>query len=106
MRRLFHKVYLTIIASLVMVVVVAGAIRLGGWDVSPAGFAFEMAGELLAADLPPADAPRSAQQQAIAQLARRLGIDLSLYINDPDRLRLRRAIFDRQVLTLDKATLL
>ena len=79
MRRLFHKVYLTIIASLVMVVVVAGTIRLGGWDVSPAGFAFEMAGELLAADLPPADAPRSAQQQAIAQLARRLGIDLSLY---------------------------
>ena len=64
MRRLFHKVYLTIIASLVMVVVVAGTIRLGGWDVSPAGFAFKMAGELLAADLPPADAPRSAQQQA------------------------------------------
>ena len=79
MRRLFHKVYLTIIVSLVMVVAVAGAIRLAGWDISPPGLAFEMAGELLAADLPPADAPRSVQQQAITQLAQRLRIDLSLY---------------------------
>src|SRR6266545_6153377 len=79
MRRLFHKIYLTIIVSLVMVVLVAGAIWRAGWDTSPAGQAFEMAGELATAELPPADAPRAVQQQAIERLAQRLGIDLSLF---------------------------
>jgi two-component system, OmpR family, sensor histidine kinase RstB len=89
MKRLFHKVYLTIILSLVMVIVVAGAIRLAGWEVSPSGSIFEIAGELLAADLPPADAPRPAQQQAIAHLAERLGIDVALY--DANALLIARA---------------
>jgi signal transduction histidine kinase len=79
MRRLYLKIYLTIIVSLLLVVVVAGAVWRSGWDQSPAGQAFEMAGELVAAVLPPADAPRSVQQQAIVQLAQRLGTDLALY---------------------------
>ena len=49
MRRLYLKIYLTIIVSLLMVVVVAGAIWRAGWERSPAGQAFELAGELAAA---------------------------------------------------------
>jgi two-component system, OmpR family, sensor histidine kinase RstB len=79
MRRLFHKIYLTILVSLLMVVVVAGAFWRAGWEQSPAGQAFEMAGELAVAALPPAEAPHALQQQAIERLARRLGTDLALY---------------------------
>jgi signal transduction histidine kinase len=79
MRRLFHKIYLTIIVSLMMVVVVAGVVWRAGWNTSPMGQAFEMAGDLATTGLPPPDAPRAEQQQAIDALAARLGTDLSLY---------------------------
>jgi signal transduction histidine kinase len=79
MKRLYQKIYLTIIASLLLVVLVAGAVwRLGG-DRMPVAQAFEMAGELAAAALPRADAPQAAQQAAIERLARRLHIDLALF---------------------------
>jgi signal transduction histidine kinase len=79
MKRLYQKIYLTIIAILLLVVLVAGAVwRLGG-DRMPVAQAFEMAGELAAAALPPADAPRAVQQQAIERLAQKLKIDLALY---------------------------
>jgi two-component system, OmpR family, sensor histidine kinase RstB len=79
MKRLYQKIYLTIIASLLLVVLVAGTVwRLGG-DRMPVAQAFEMAGELAAAALPPADAPPAAQQQAIERLAQKLRIDLALY---------------------------
>jgi signal transduction histidine kinase len=79
MRRLSRKIYLTIIVSLMMVVVVAGAFWRAGWEQSPAGQAFEMAAELAVALLPPADAPPALQQQAIERLAQRLGTDVALY---------------------------
>ena len=79
MKRLYHKIYLTIIVSLLMVVVVAGAIWRAGWETSPAGQAFEMAGELAAAVLPPPDAPRALQQQAIERFAHQIRTDLALY---------------------------
>jgi signal transduction histidine kinase len=79
MRRLYLKIYLTIIVSLLVVVLVAGAIWRAGWERSPAGQAFELAGELAAAALPPAEAPPALQQQAIERLAERLGADLALY---------------------------
>ncbi len=79
MKRLYQKIYLTIIASLLLVVLVAGTVwRLGG-DRMPVAQAFEMAGELAGAALPPADAPAAAQQQAITQLGRKLRIDLALF---------------------------
>jgi len=79
MRRLYQKIYLTIIASLLLVVLVAGSVwRLGG-DRMPVAQAFEMAGELAAAALPRADAPQAAQQAAVERLARRLQIDLALF---------------------------
>ena len=79
MRRLYQKIYLTIIASLVLVVLVAGAVWRFGAEYSPANQAFEIAGEVAAAVLPPADAPRSAQQQAIDRIAARLGGDIGLF---------------------------
>src|SRR5262249_31113800 len=50
-----------------------------GGDRLPAAQAFEMAGELAAAALPPADAPRAVQQQAIERLGQRLKVDLALF---------------------------
>jgi signal transduction histidine kinase len=89
MRRLSRKIYLTIIVSLMMVVAVAGAFWRAGWEQSPAGQAFEMAGELAEAALPPVDAPYALQQQAIERLAQRLGTDLTLY--DAGRVLVARA---------------
>lgn len=79
MRRLYHKIYLAIVASLILVVLAAGVLWRFGMDSSPTAQAFEMAGELVAAALPPADAPRHAQRQAIARLASRLGTDIALF---------------------------
>src|SRR5262245_9630650 len=79
MRRLFDKIYLTIIISLLLVVVVAGVVWRVGWEGSPVAQAFEMAGELAAAGLPPADAPRAQPQQAVERLAQRLATDLALF---------------------------
>ena len=79
MRRLYHQLYLTIIASLIMVVLAAGALwRFAPRD-TPADQAFEITGELLAAYLAPIDAGSEAQQQAIDRLHARFGIDLGLF---------------------------
>jgi signal transduction histidine kinase len=78
-KRLYQKIHLTIIASLVMVVLVAGAVWHFGPDASPATQALEMVGKLAAAALPPADAPRDTQQQSIQHLAERLDADLALF---------------------------
>src|SRR5262245_12060362 len=79
MRHLYQKIHLTIIASLVMVVLVAGAVWRFGAQYSPANYAFEIVGEVVAAVLPPANAPRSVQQREISRIAERLGTDLALY---------------------------
>jgi signal transduction histidine kinase len=83
MRRLYQKIYVTIIASLLLVVLVAGTIWRMGADRVPTAQAFEMAGELAAAALPSADAPAATQQQAVDRLARRLHLDIALF--DPAR---------------------
>ena len=69
MRRLYLKIYLTIIASLVLVVVVAGAVWRWGAGGPPGAQVFEIAGEIASLALPPADAPQSEQQRAIEELA-------------------------------------
>ena len=79
MRHLYHQLYLTIIASLLLVVVVAGLLwRLGPSD-TPGARAFEIAGELMAAELPPPSAAPATQQAAIDRLHDRLDIDLGLF---------------------------
>jgi signal transduction histidine kinase len=85
MRRLYLQVYLTIVASLVLVVLTAGLLWhfIGG--IGPFGPQFEVVGEVIAELVPPANASAQAQQQAIDRLAERLGADLALFsvTNEP-----------------------
>ena len=77
--RLYQKIYLALIASLILVVAIAGAFWRFGADTSRVAQAFEIAGELAALVLPPPDAPRRAQQEAVERLAGRLKVDLALF---------------------------
>src|SRR5262245_33636970 len=85
MRRLYLQVYLTIVASLVLVVLMAALLWHFFAGVGPFGPHFEVAGEIIAELVPPANAPPQAQQQAINRLAERLGADLALFsrTNEP-----------------------
>jgi signal transduction histidine kinase len=78
-RRLYLKIYLTIIASLVLVVITTGTLWRFTAMISPASQAFEMAGELAAAAIAPQDAPLEAQRQSLEHLAARLHADLALF---------------------------
>jgi signal transduction histidine kinase len=79
MHRLYRQIYLTIIASLLLVVLFGGAF----WRFAPNPArehpAFEMAGELAAELLPPATAGDAVQQQAVERLHQRLKLDLALF---------------------------
>src|SRR5262249_12460894 len=79
MRRLYLQVYLTIAASLGLVVLRGGLVWLWVAGVGPFGPHFEAAGEVIAELAPPANAPPQAQQQAIDRLAARRGADLALF---------------------------
>jgi len=73
------------VASLVLVVLTAGLLWHFVAGVGPFGPQFEVAGEVIAELVPPANAPPQAQQQAINRLAERLGADLALFsrTNEP-----------------------
>jgi signal transduction histidine kinase len=79
MKRLYLKIYLTIIVSLLLVVLVGGAIWRLGVDTTPLHETLEAAGELVASNLPPHTAPREEQERAVAQLSRKLGVDVALF---------------------------
>src|SRR5262245_33669379 len=81
MRRLYLHIYLTIIAVLVLVAVVVGALWHAG-DSSRFEHAFDVASDFVATALPPAGASRSRQQEAIDDLHRRLRGDLALFDAD------------------------
>ena len=68
MRRLYLQVYFTIVASLVLVVITAGLLWHFSTSFPPFGQQFEVAGEIIAELVPPADAPPQAQQEAIERL--------------------------------------
>jgi signal transduction histidine kinase len=79
MRRLYQKIYLVFLASLLTVVVIVGLSWRSGQFDSPYGHVLELAGELAMALLPPADAPPRAQQQAVERLSQRLHADIGLF---------------------------
>jgi signal transduction histidine kinase len=83
MRRLRNQIYLTIVASLILVVIVAGAIWRFSTPTRPQADAFDFAGELAAAALPGAGAPPEEQARALRDLSQRLRADLALF--DADR---------------------
>src|SRR5262249_14849832 len=82
MRRLYVQIYLTIVASLVLVVLFAVALWRFVPNANTADQAFDMASELFAAQLPAAGAGSGAQQRAIDDLHARLHIDLALFASD------------------------
>jgi signal transduction histidine kinase len=82
MKRLYHQFYLTMVASLVAVVLSAGALWRFAPSETPSDQAFEMAGALVAAQLAPVDADKPKQQQAIERLHERLHVDLGLFDSD------------------------
>jgi signal transduction histidine kinase len=79
MKRLYQKIYLTIVVALLLVVLVAGGIWRFGRPPEPLAQGFEVAGELLAATMPAANAPAAQQQEAIRQLAQRLRVNVALF---------------------------
>jgi signal transduction histidine kinase len=79
LKRLYVQIYLTVIASLFLVVLAAGAMWRFAGESGPFAQGMEMAGEVAAAALPPADFPRDVQQQALERLSQRLRADLALY---------------------------
>ena len=79
MKRLYQKIYLTIVVALLLVVLVAGALWRFGRPPEPLTQGFEVAGELLAGALPAATAPASQQQDAIRALALRLRVNVALF---------------------------
>src|SRR6516162_6647211 len=85
MKRLYVQIYLTIVASLLLVVLTAGLLWHFLAGVPPFGQPFEIAREVLAELVPAANAPISEQQQAIERWAQRLNADLALYgrANEP-----------------------
>jgi signal transduction histidine kinase len=82
MKRLYLKIYLTIVVALLAVVLVSGAIWRFGKPSPLISEGFEVAGELLSALIPPADAPVSAQQAAVRQFAQRLHANVGLFGKD------------------------
>ncbi len=79
MRRLYQKIYLTVIVSLLLVVLGAGALWRRAADQPEARQAFEVAGELAATLLPPADASIERQMRVIKKLARRFRLEIALF---------------------------
>jgi signal transduction histidine kinase len=79
MRRLYLQVYLTIVASLVLVVLTAGLTWHLMAGVPPFGQPFEIARDVIAELVPPAHAPPQVQQQVIDRLSTNLDADLALF---------------------------
>jgi signal transduction histidine kinase len=79
MRRLYRKIYLVFLASLLAVVIISGLL----WRLGPSGSAYgqalELVAELAAAALPPGDASPQTQHQAVERLGRRLRADIALF---------------------------
>src|SRR6185503_2082405 len=79
MSRLFVKIYLTIITSLVLLVVIVGTAWRFGTDDGRHHPAVVLIAQLAEAALAPAGAPPNDQKVAIDDLSRRFHADLALY---------------------------
>ncbi|MCP4382912.1 MAG: HAMP domain-containing protein [Hyphomicrobiales bacterium] len=79
MKRLYRKIYFTIVGSLVLVVVVAAVVWQFGARQPTSDAAYDLASDIIMTALPAADAPLEDQKQAAASLALRLDADVTLY---------------------------
>jgi signal transduction histidine kinase len=79
MHRLYRQIYLAIIGSLLLVVLFGGMMWRFAPHSSSSEQGFELLGELVAPALPPADADRTVQQQALDRVRARLNVDVALF---------------------------
>lgn len=77
--RLFLKVYLTVIGTLLLAALVTAAVWRAGPEMETARGAFELASGVAAAALADPGSPPASQQKAVDRLARLLKADLALY---------------------------
>jgi signal transduction histidine kinase len=82
MRRLYKQIYLTIIASLLLVVLFGGIMWSFAPHSPPGQPGFELVGELVAPVLPPADADAATHQRFLDRVHDRLKLDLALFDKD------------------------
>lgn len=80
--RLFVKVYLTIVASLLLAVFASALVFRAGPEADQARGAFRMAGGVLTASLADLAAPAEAQRAAVVRLSRLIHADVALYSGD------------------------
>jgi signal transduction histidine kinase len=82
MHRLYRQIYLTIIASLLLVVLIGGVMWRFAPHATPNQQGFELVGEIVAPALPPADADIAVQQRTLDRIHSRLKVDLALFDSD------------------------
>ena len=78
MHRLYRQIYLTIVASLLLVVLFGGMLWRFAPHPSPGEQGFELVGEIVAPVLAPADADDATQQRTLDRIHGRLKFDLAL----------------------------
>jgi signal transduction histidine kinase len=79
MHRLYRQFYLTIIASLLLVVLFGGLMWRFAPHPSPGQEGLELVGEIIAPVLPPDDADDATQQRTLDRIHVRLKVDLALF---------------------------
>jgi signal transduction histidine kinase len=82
MRKLYLRIYLAVLASLAAFALASGVLWRQLGDAGPAGHAFDVAGTLAQNVLPPAAAPKPAQQAALERLAANVRADVALFADD------------------------
>ncbi len=86
MKRLYLQLWLTVVLSLLVFALVAGYLWRVLVHVAPPPQAAELAGEIAQGALPPADAPREAQQAALERLSAGGRVQIALYAPDGARI--------------------
>jgi signal transduction histidine kinase len=81
-RRLYLQLYLTVVASLVVFAIAAGGLWRVLVELAPPRDTYALAAENAQGALPPADAPREAQQAALERLSARGRVNIALFAPD------------------------
>jgi signal transduction histidine kinase len=81
-RRLYLQLYLTVVASLVVFAIAAGGLWRVLVELAPPRDTYALAAEIAQGALPPADAPREAQQAALERLSARGRVNIALFAPD------------------------
>jgi signal transduction histidine kinase len=82
LKRLYLQLYLTVVASLIVFAIAAGWLWRVLVEVAPPPQAYALASEIAQGALPPADAPREAQQAALEKLSARGQVNVALFAPD------------------------